>query len=379
MHIVFDHQSFTRQGHGGVSRSFVELAGALNQLDDVTAEIFAPLHWNEYLAKPVAAKYSKGFYQRHGVFKLWHQRWQLNHYLTGLRCRFAPPEILHETWYDERFVGLPTHTKRATTVHDLIYQKHPEWTPDADERSRQLAASLDRADIIFCVSQHTKDDLLHWMPRLQSKPVYVIHLGVRESMAPETKGGIRDPRNGRSTELSPRPFLLYVGQRSSPNKNFLELARAFAASGLAKDTSLLCFGGGAFTDAEMGLFRELGLQEHQIIQQSGDDAALAAAYSGALALVYPSLYEGFGLPLLEAMVHNCPVASSDASCLPEIGGDACLYFNPKDIEQMADALRRICHDSTLRNTLIQKGVERSRLFTWEKSARAALAAYQSVL
>jgi glycosyltransferase involved in cell wall biosynthesis len=79
------------------------------------------------------------------------------------------------------------------------------------------------------------------------------------------------------------------------------------------------------------------------------------------------------------MVHSCPVASSNASCLPEIGGDACLYFNPEDIEQMADTLRKICYDSTLREDLIRKGTERARLFTWEKSARAALAAYQSVL
>jgi glycosyltransferase involved in cell wall biosynthesis len=379
MQIVFDHQSFTRQGHGGVSRSFVELAGALNQLEDVSSEIFAPLHWNEYLTKPPASQYSRGVYQSRGIFKLWNQRWQLNHALTGLRCRFAPPDIFHETWYDERFVKLPKSARRATSVHDLIYQRHPEWTPDADERSQQLTASLDRADVILCVSQHTKNDLLEWMPRLQSKPAYVVYHGVSKWLEPNTGETSTQHGVGHTATSRARPFLLYVGQRSSKNKNFQALARAFAASGLAKDASLLCFGGGAFSEAENGFFRELGLQEHQIIQDSGDDAALAAAYSGALALVYPSLYEGFGLPLLEAMVHSRPVASSYASCLPEVGGDACLYFNPEDIEQMADTLRKICYDSTLREDLIHKGTERARLFTWEKSAHAALAAYQSVL
>lgn len=371
MKVLFDHQSFARQGVGGVSRSFVEMCRAINQVEAGTGRIFAPIHWNEYLRGTGVKKFATGIYQRKAVFRLWQQRWWFNHCLTTAYARCFRPDILHETWYTQHPYKLPPGTISAITVHDLIYQIHPDWTNDAQERNLQLAASVDRANIIFCDSMATRNDLLEWRPSIPESKTVVVHLGVCSLSTDEFVGD--------TGLLSGHGFILYVGQRSTPNKNFRALARAFAASGLAKDTSLLCFGGGAFTDAERGLFRELGLQEHHIIQQSGDDAALAAAYSGALALVYPSLYEGFGLPPLEAMVHNCPVASSDASCLPEIGGDACLYFNPKDIEQMADALRRICHDSTLRNTLIQQGTKRSRLFTWEKSARSALAAYQSVL
>jgi glycosyltransferase involved in cell wall biosynthesis len=371
MKVLFDHQSFSRQGFGGVSRSFVELCRAINQIPDASGRIFAPVHWNEYLRAADVRAFASGVYQRKAVFRLWQQRWWFNHCLTTAYARCFRPDILHETWYTQHPYKLPPGTISAITVHDLIYQIHPDWTNDAQERNQQLAASVDRADIIFCDSMATRNDLLEWRPSIPESKTVVVHLGVGSLSTDEFVGD--------TGLLSGNGFILYVGQRSTPNKNFRALARAFAASGLAKDTSLLCFGGGAFTDAEIGFFRELGLQENQIIQQSGDDRALAAAYSRALALVYPSLYEGFGLPPLEAMAHGCPVTSSNASCLTEIGGDACLYFDPEDIEQMADALQKVCYDSTLREDLIRKGTERARLFTWEKSARAALAAYQSVL
>jgi glycosyltransferase involved in cell wall biosynthesis len=371
MRVLFDHQSFSRQGFGGVSRSFVELCKAINQVPDETGHILAPIHWNEYLRSTDAKTFSTGLYQRKAVFRLWKQRWWFNHYLTSAWVGCYRPNVLHETWYTQHAYKLPPKTVSAITVHDLIYQIHPNWTNDARERSLQLAASVDRANVILCDSLATRNDLLEWRPSVPEGKTAVVYLGVRPFSEQESVSN--------EGALPSKSFVLYVGQRSSANKNFRALARAFAVSGLANDASLLCFGGGAFTDSEMGLFRELGLQERQIIQQSGDDAALAAAYSGALALVYPSVYEGFGLPPLEAMAHGCPVTSSNTSCLPEIGGDACLYFNPEDTEHMAFALRKVCYDSTLREDLIRKGTERARLFTWEKSARAALAAYQSVL
>lgn len=374
MNILFDHQSFSRQAKGGVSRSFVELVRALNGFKDVHARILAPLHWNDYLCDSRNKKFCTGIHQNRGIFRLWHQRWWLNYLTTAVSSRFIVPDILHETWYSTIGYPLARRTKCAITIHDLIYQIHPEWTVDALKRSKQLAASLDRADVIFCVSEHTKNDLLNWRTSLNPDRVFTVYHGI------SNLGSTGDlDSEAHLNILSEGPYFLYVGQRASQNKNFPILAQAFAHSGLQNTFSLLCFGGGPFNDQEMSLFKQAGLRKDRILQVSGDDQLLRRAYQSATALVYPSLYEGFGLPVLEAMSLRCPVLSSNASCLPEIGGDACLYFSPTILDDAICALKHIAADSTFRDNLMIKGLRRCENFTLKKSAKSALKAYNSIL
>lgn len=373
MHVLFDHQAFSRQSHGGVSRYYVELARALNNIEPCSASIFAPIHWNDYLQEPENQGFSSGIHQRKGIFRFWNQRWWTNHIMTSMRCQVCPPTILHETWYSTRAYPLRVGTKLVTTVHDLIYQKHPEWTRDSADRSLQLAASVDRADIVFCDSIHTREDLLQWRPALPEEKVHVVYLGVSNLE--------KNPSSKAVRTVLPRvscPFMLYVGQRAAPNKNFHNLARAFFQSTLHKNFTLLCFGGGAFSYDEVQFFREIGFAENQVVQISGNDSMLAQAYQSASAFIYPSIYEGFGLPPLEAMQYGCPVACSSATCLPEIGGNACLYFDPHDESDIAHALQQIIQDSTMRSNLIIKGFERVKQFTWKNAAEKALAVYESV-
>lgn len=380
--IIFDHQSFSRQAHGGVSRSFLELARALNQLDSSTAEIFAPVHWNEYLAEQKNSSFVFGWRQTRGIFRLWNARWWLNHWMTTAKCRVSPPDILHETWYSEFGYRTTKRTRIATTVHDLIYQLHPDWTGDSASRSHQLRTSLKRADIVLCVSEFTRNDLLNWQSSLDPSRVFVVHHGVTPlgvqrkfedgSLPSETT--IHCPFT-----LPSLPYLLFVGQRASRNKNFGAFAQAFASSGLQSDFGLVCFGGGPFTTDENQLFRALGFRADRVFQQSGDDNALKQAYVSAAALAYPSRHEGFGMPLLEAMLYHCPVASSNATCLPEIGGDACLYFDPEDTTHMAHVLREVLEDSCLRSKLIARGHERAKHFSWKAAAEKTLAAYSSAV
>lgn len=357
-----------------MSRSFVELARALNGLRGVHARIFAPLHWNDYLCDPRNKKFCTGIYQNRGVFRLWHQRWWFNYLTTVVSSRLIVPDILHETWYSTLGYPLARRTKCAITIHDLIYQIHPEWAVDALGRSEQLVASLNRADVIFCVSEYTKNDLLNWRPNLNPDRVFTVYHGI------SNLGAIEDlDHEDRLNILCDGPYFLYVGQRASRNKNFPILAQAFAHSGLQNSFSLLCFGGGPFNDQEMSLFEQIGLREDRILQVSGDDHFLRLAYQSATALVYPSLYEGFGLPVIEAMSLRCPVLSSNASCLPEIGGDACLYFSPNVLDDVIHAMKSIAADSAFRNNLIIKGLRRCENFTWNKSAESALKAYDSIL
>jgi glycosyltransferase involved in cell wall biosynthesis len=380
MDILFDHQSFSRQATGGVSRSYVELARALNQHSGSSAQILAPIHWNQYLCESQNKDFSSGIYQQRAVFRLWKQRWWFNHMITNLWCRFTAPDIIHETWYSIHPYQLPKKTRVAITVHDMIYQVHPEWTPDAEERARELAASVDRAAVIFCDSEYTRNDLLNWRESLDPQKVFVVHLTVikpgANELSPENSWA-KAPHLKASAEILNSPFFLYVGQRSATHKNFPFLAKAFAASGLQKEHNLICFGGGEFTDSEKRLFREIGLSTDRVYHIPHNDSLLGLAYKNAVAFIYPSLYEGFGLPPLEAMGYDCPVLSANATCIPEIGGDAAVYFSPTDQDDLVNSLRRISQSEALRKDLVHKGRVRFERYSGEVIAKQALEAYQS--
>ena len=143
--------------------------------------------------------------------------------------------------------------------------------------------------------------------------------------------------------------------------------------------NLICFGGGEFTKAELTLFKELGLKENQIRQCSGDDQLLARLYTSASVFVYPSLYEGFGIPPLEAMSYKCPVVCSDSSSIPEVVGDAGEFFDPYSIESISLAIERVVESNILSNDLIRKGNDRLKLFSWDKCANETLKVYKSLI
>ncbi|MDP9052031.1 MAG: glycosyltransferase family 4 protein, partial [Acidobacteriota bacterium] len=192
-----------------------------------------------------------------------------------------------------------------------------------------------------------------------------------------TSKGLVEPEKKLNPRL--RPFLLYVGSRLT-YKNFERLLEAFAASPLLKnDFDLVCFGGGAFTSKEISLFQQLGLSDECCCQVSGDDATLAALYGSARAFVYPSLYEGFGIPPLEAMSFNCPVVCSGLSSIPEVVGNAAEMFDPYDPESIQKAIERVATDEVLRETLVSRGRERVKQFSWERCAKETLDVYSRVL
>jgi glycosyltransferase involved in cell wall biosynthesis len=174
------------------------------------------------------------------------------------------------------------------------------------------------------------------------------------------------------------PFILYVGQRC-PHKNFPVLLNAYCHSpGVHREFGLVCFGGEPFTKEEKQLLARHGLQQ-RACQVSGTDEELAGHYSRASLLVYPSLYEGFGLPLLEAMHYGCPVVASRTASLPEVGGDAAAYFDPSSEDDLAAAMARVLSDAALRMRMIDKGYGREKQFSWDTCASQTLALYKSLL
>ncbi len=237
----------------------------------------------------------------------------------------------------------------------MIHEKFSQYFSKADPTSFLKRKAIQRADHIICPSNSTKQDLFQLYPFIENK-VSVVPLG---SILFEGK---------ENMVIAQRPYLLYFGTRNA-HKNFPSLLKSISNSRkLANDFDLIAFGGGAFTAAEHSIISHLKFRPMRVRQVSGDDNALALYYKNASALVYPSLYEGFGLPPLEAMSQNCPVISSNTSSMPEVIGKAAEYFDPTSVEHITLAIENVVASQSRGLELIRLGKERMELFTWEKCA-----------
>lgn len=277
------------------------------------------------------------------------------------------PDIVHETYYSRKSCA-PRNTCKVLTVYDMIHEKYPQWGSRWDQSAILKRVAVNRADHVICISKSTRNDLLE-MYNVDPKKISVVHLGA------ETPTGVV----GRDKSSGARPYLLYVGARPG-HKNFLGFLLAFAYSRkLRADFDVVAFGGGGFTPAELQEVAKLGLHSSQVRQVSGGDDLLGQLYVSANAFVYPSLYEGFGLPPLEAMGHRCPVVSSNTSSMPEVIGDAGEYFDPASRHDMAEAIERVAYSPSRTEELVRKGLERQGKFTWERCAGQTLDIYHQLV
>lgn len=367
IHLTYTHHAFLQQRFGGVSRYFYELAMRAAQAADFDVSIVAPFFVNEYLRGAPRALI-RGMpmpeFEFRGAWRIRKRIHQLSIPCAYLGARTA--DVIHETYYSTAPYG--DATRRVTTVHDMIYELFPAQYPPgvAAAASAAKRASVSRADHVICVSEATRRDLVRLMEVDPAKTT-VIHHGV--SLSPESGSG--------QALAGDRPYLLYVGARSD-YKNFAGLCAAYAASAsLQRHVELVAFGGGKFSADELAMFSRLGIQG-KVRHGDGGDQQLGAFYRGALAFVYPSLYEGFGFPPLEAMACQCPVVCSNTSSIPEVVGDAGLYFDPAEVEDMRQALERIADDGNLRERLVSAGRARAALFSWERCGSQTMDIYRSL-
>ena len=364
MRIAYDYQIFGAQRQGGISRYFASLARELALMGE-QPRIIAPVHDNLFLETLPPRLVSGWSERRFAPLRNRIAKRALNAAVTRLQLRAWNPDVVHETHYSPERTG-PARVPMVITVFDMIHELFPEQFENSTAKSAVKRAAIFRADHVVCISANTRDDLVRIFGTPPA-PVSVIHLAAD---IPEPSVAVAD-----IPAVAGEPFLLHVGVRGG-YKNFARLCEAFAASPhLRKDFRLLAFGGGPFSASEKALLEHLGISD-RVAQLEGDDALLDALYRRAVTLVYPSLYEGFGLPPLEAMARDCPVVFSNSSSMPEVIAGAGHAFDASDQGDMQRAIESVVYAPDSRADLIARGRERARAFSWRRCATETLAVYR---
>ncbi|HEV2500461.1 MAG TPA: glycosyltransferase family 1 protein [Terriglobia bacterium] len=274
------------------------------------------------------------------------------------------------------------HFRLAITVHDIIPLLFPDHFRSLSGRvlHHSYIASLKRADLIFTDSEHSKNDLIS-ARGIPPERVVVAPLGFDSELFNSIPPEPSISKHILNRYGISKPYLLHVGT-IEPRKNLVRLAHAYRSIVRRQKQSpfqlVLCGRMGWGFEELLRLLSDPDLQSHVVMTGPVSDQELAVLYKNSTGCAMPSLYEGFGLPLLEAMASGVPVISSDRSCLPEIGGDAPIYFDPESVEGISEAMERLLEDSGQREVMVQRGLERAKLFSWEDCARKTLDALRDL-
>lgn len=362
LHVTYDDRLFTFQRRGGPARYFAELITAFRATPELGIEALTPFTFieTEHLLRADAR------YRRLPLPES-HYRMRAARVVNRLRqgARVKRAQILHHTQYSSAGLRMPAAV-RVCTVYDMIPELFPEiFEGRGPSPHPRKAAYVEACDAIACISESTKADVLAHYGDID-KPIVVTPLGASADFFTATPN-----------RSEPGDFVLFVGTRDF-YKNFDVLLRALARIADDGDQAprLLCVGP-PLTQAERLRIETLGLAG-RVIQRAASDAELPGLYAAAMCLVFPSRYEGFGLPTVEAFAAGCPVVLANMACAVEVGDGAAQYFEPDDDEALATTIARFAADPASRERWIEVGRTRARDFTWHRTAEATAALYQSL-
>jgi glycosyltransferase involved in cell wall biosynthesis len=365
MKILYNHQIFHLK-YGGIARYFVELANniALYKNKETNIKINSPFFKTNYLHNinqnilfnGLKVPDFKGSARLCSI---------MNSFLSPILSKQYNPDLIHETYYNAI-----NHNKRSVkkiiTVYDMINELFSDQFPKKNKTTELKKFAVAEADHIICLSKNTQKDLVDLF-NVDIKKTSVIYLGL--SLMTDK---IQEPQR------SHRPYLLYVGSRFG-YKNFARFINAYAAPKIRNFFDLVIFGGDKLNEHELSLFDKLKIPRESLKQVNGDDATLAGYYKNASLFVYPSLYEGFGIPPLEAMSYGCPVACSNVSSIPEVVGNAAILFDPYSVDSMRSHIISVLYNDKIKSSLVLKGFKQIKKFSWEKCARETYQVYKNVL
>lgn len=367
--IVIDGLIFESQKYGGISRIYHEIVPRMGQIDE-SMQFFMLTAGQLEQALPQSTQIqhqSLNFRERHlrpGKY-FWLARWRGRCRAQANWLQNNRADIWHSTYYT-----LPSRWQGPVviTAYDLIYALYPHIfrkRQDAWTRT-QIRKAVIAADVVVCISETTRADLLNIYSVDPSK-VIVIPLGVGSVF--------RRMQAADPVHIGRRPFLLYVGSRGA-YKNFSSLLLAYSRWSHRHEIDLLVVGS-PWTKQELQLLQKLEVAGNVLLETAITDQELALLYNQAAAFVYPSLYEGFGLPLLEAMACGCPVVASNIPASVEVARDLAYYFEPGSAEELLAALDRAVNDGRF-SPRVQRGLRLAADFSWENTARQTLEIYHAL-
>ena len=368
--VFFDSTIFDLQIFGGVSRYFAELIGTAIQKN-----LFKPLFRltisnNEYAKASGLTRVKSNLHQIKikGFKRL---SWKLNEFTnsfyTNQRLRRGDFDIYHPTYYSKKSVQYASSYKTVLTVYDMIHEKFPDLFSDSSEVIEIKKQLIVKSTAIIAISENTKRDILAFYPQIDPRKISVTYLASSIGKYETVK-----------VELPLKKFLVFVGNRDG-YKNFVPMLQAMLPSFQNHpNLGLICVGGGVFKENERAFLRTENLSD-RIIQKNLSDSELKWIYSNAVALIFPSEYEGFGIPVIEAFECECPVILPNLSSFPEIGGDAGLFYEKGQLQKINFYIDQLLSDEDYRKNVIEKSIRQATNFSWEKMTFETLEVYKSII
>ncbi len=369
LRIMYDYQIFTSQRFGGVSRYFVNLIKYIEMSNKTCIRVPILFGMNEYL--PDVRRTKRVFLNRY-FKKLFLNRYvrdysiRANKIINILSTKLFYYDIIHPTWTDP-YINKYCSDKMIVTIHDMIH----ELIWEDDEFTRQEISNkkeaIYKSKAIIAISNSTKRDILKVYPDISGEKIHVVYHGVNKLPEPIRPNLIQIPDR----------YLLFVGDRHGYKRGMMLIDILKRVIQTDDSICAIFVGGGEFTETERVFLKHENIEKH-VIQYNATDSELAYLYQNAICLVYSTLYEGFGFPILEAFDNCCPVVCTNSSSMPEIGGDAALYFEKNDLDMVIYYISNLISDETFRNGCIERGKKRTQDFSWEKCAEETLKVYQMV-
>ncbi len=363
MKILYDYQIFSWQKYGGISRYFFELIKHLP--DEISFKLPILLSTNHYIANKEISRQiliSKNYHfpEQDKILKI------INKLYSIQFLKFSKYDIFHPTYYSTYFLRHIGNKPFVITCYDLIQEKFSKKYPELDDNGKTILTRgilFKKASKIIAISESTKRDMVE-IYKIPEQKIEVIYLA--SSMSHQKR-----------ERLINENYLLFVGSRNL-YKNFTLFLESIADLLLENPGLLLiCAGGGGFNIEETAMIDRRKLT-NQVRQIAVHDEDIENLYTHAMMFIFPSLYEGFGIPVLESFSCGCPVLLSNTSSLPEVGGDAALYFDPTNKDSIKETVSKALGSQELRSQMREKGYQQLTRFSWEKTAAQTVRIYKSV-